>query len=80
MSRIGGSLEKGVDLGAHRSQNIKRKLRFGTKLMMRRRFVRHPRGYAGYRTVGLQNYDRLNTAVGVLPNNEYDLAAAGWNG
>ena len=45
--------------------------------MMRRRFVRHPRGYAGYRTVGLQNYDRLNTAVGVLPNNEYDLAAAG---
>jgi hypothetical protein len=45
--------------------------------MMRRRFVRHPRGYAGYRTVGLRNYDQLNTTVGVLPNNEYDLAAAG---
>jgi hypothetical protein len=45
--------------------------------MMRRRFVRHPRGYAGYRTVGLRNYDQLNTTVGVLPDNEHDLAAAG---
>ena len=44
--------------------------------MMRRRFVRHPRGYAGYRTVGLQNYNLLNTTVGVLPDNEHDLAAA----
>ena len=66
-----------VDLGAHRSQNIKRKVRFGTKLMMHRRFVRHPRGYAGYRTVGLWNYDQFNTTVGVLPDNEHDLAATG---
>src|ERR1700720_3894268 len=45
--------------------------------MMRRRFVRHPRGYAGYRPVGLRNYDQLCTTVGVLPDNEHDLAATG---
>jgi hypothetical protein len=39
--------EKRIDLGAQRSQNIERKPRFGTKLVMRRRFVRHPRGDAG---------------------------------
>src|ERR1700757_2164426 len=54
-----------------------RKPRFGTKLIMRRRFVRHPRGYAGDRPVGLRNYDQLETTVGVLPDNEHDLAAPG---
>jgi hypothetical protein len=45
--------------------------------MMRRRFVRHPRGYAGDRPVGLRNYDKLSTTVGVLPDNEHDLATPG---
>jgi hypothetical protein len=45
--------------------------------MMRRRFVRHPRGYAGYRPVGLRNYDQLSTTVGVLPDDEHDLPATG---
>ena len=65
------------DLGAHRPQDVKRKPRFGTKLMMRRRFVRHPCGYAGDRPVGLRNYDQLETTVGVLPDNEHVLAATG---
>ena len=34
--------------------------------MMRRRFVRHPRGYAGDRPVGLRNYDQLSFLVSVL--------------
>ena len=45
--------------------------------MMRRQFVRHPRGYAGDRPVGLRNYDKLSTTVGVLPDNEHDLATPG---
>src|SRR5258708_25629653 len=45
--------------------------------MMRRRFVRHPLGYAGYRPIGLWNYDQLSTTVGVLPDNEHGLAAPG---
>jgi len=45
--------------------------------MMRRRFVRHPRGYAGYRPVERRNYNQLSTAVGVLPDNEHDRAATG---
>ena len=45
--------------------------------MMRRRFVRHPRGYAGDRPVGLRNYDQLETTVGVLPDDEHVLAATG---
>src|SRR6516165_11966495 len=45
--------------------------------MMRRRFVRHPRRYAGHRPVGLRNYDYLKTTVGVLPGNEHVLAATG---
>src|SRR6516164_11475542 len=45
--------------------------------MMRRRFVRHPRGYAGDRPVGLRNYDQLETAVGVFPDDEHVLAATG---
>src|SRR6202022_2267000 len=57
--------------------NIKRQPRLGTKLVMRRRFVRHPRRYAGYRPVGLRNNDQFSTTVGVLPGNEHDLAAPG---
>jgi hypothetical protein len=30
--------------------------------------------YAGYRPIGLRNYDQLSTTVGVLPDNEHDLA------
>src|SRR5215831_14120365 len=45
--------------------------------MMRRRFVRHPRRYASHRPVRLRNYDQLSTAVGVLPEDEDDLAATG---
>jgi hypothetical protein len=45
--------------------------------MMRRRFVRHPRGYAGDRPVGLRNNDQFSTTVGVLPDNEHDLTAPG---
>src|SRR5215470_2123053 len=45
--------------------------------MMRRRFVRHPRRYAGHRPIGLRNYDQLSATVGVLPDNEHDLAATG---
>src|SRR5215470_16422249 len=43
--------------------------------MMRRRFVRHPRRYAGDRPVGLRNDDQLSIAVDVLPENEDILAA-----
>jgi hypothetical protein len=45
--------------------------------MMRRRFVRHPRRYAGHRPITLRNYNQLSTTVGVLPDNEHDLAATG---
>src|SRR6267143_7053650 len=68
---------KGIDLGAQRSQNIKRQPRLGTKLVMRRRFVRHPRRYAGDRPVGLRDNDQLSTTVGILPGNEHCLAAPG---
>src|SRR6266446_2531239 len=44
---------------------------------MRRRFVRHPRRYAGNRPVGLGNNDQLSTPVGILPGNEHGLAAPG---
>src|SRR6516225_3637181 len=44
---------------------------------MRRRFVRHPRRYAGDRPVGLRNNDQLSTTVGILPGNEHGLAAPG---
>ena len=43
--------------------------------MMRCRFVRHPRRYAGDRPVRLRNDDQLSIAVGVLPENENILAA-----
>jgi hypothetical protein len=45
--------------------------------MMRRRFVRHPRRYAGHRPIRLRNYDQLSATIGVLPDNENDLAATG---
>src|SRR5215471_11084601 len=45
--------------------------------MIRRRFVRHPRRYAGHRPIGLRNYDQLSATAGVLPDNEHDLAATG---
>src|SRR6202022_4134429 len=57
--------------------NIKRQPRLGTKLVMRRRFVRHPRRYAGDRPVGLRNNDQFSTTVGILPGNEHGLAAPG---
>jgi hypothetical protein len=44
---------------------------------MRRRFVCHPRGYAGDRPVRLRNDDQLSTTVGVLPDNEHGLTAPG---
>ena len=44
---------------------------------MRRRFVRHPRRYAGDRPVGLRNNDQFSTTVGILPGNEHGLAAPG---
>src|SRR5260370_16587595 len=68
---------KRIDLGARRAQNIKRQPRLGTKLVMRRRFVRHPRRYAGDRPVGLRNNDQFSTTVGILPGNEHGLAAPG---
>ena len=43
--------------------------------MTRRRFVRHPRWYAGDRSVGLRNDHQLSITVGVLPENEHTLAA-----
>src|SRR5262249_22357447 len=43
--------------------------------MTRRRFVRHPRRYAGDRPVGLRNDDQLSITVGVLPENKHTLAA-----
>src|SRR5215467_13489738 len=67
--------QKRIDLGAQRSQNIEGKPRLGAKLMMRCRFVPHPRRYAGDRPVGLRNDDQLSIAVGVLPENENILAA-----
>src|SRR5260370_22478640 len=76
----GEGLEKAwkrIDLGAQRSQNIEGKPRFGTKLVMRRRFVCHPRGYAGDRPVRLRDDDQLSTTVGVLPDNEHGLATPG---
>jgi hypothetical protein len=45
--------------------------------MMRCRFVHHPRWYAGYRPIGLRNNGQFSTTVGVLPDNEHDLAAPG---
>src|SRR5262245_58951443 len=66
---------KRTDLGAQRSQIIEGKPRLGTKLMTRRRFVRHPRRYAGDRPVGLRNDDQLSITVGVLPENKHTLAA-----
>jgi hypothetical protein len=44
---------------------------------MRRRFVRHPRRFAGDRPVGLRNNDQLSTTIGILPGNEHGLAAPG---
>jgi hypothetical protein len=44
---------------------------------MRRRFVRHPRGDAGDRPVGLRNNDQFSITVGILPGNEHGLAAPG---
>src|SRR6516162_4264439 len=43
--------------------------------MTRRRFVRHPRRYAGDRPGGLRNDNQLSITVGVLPENEHTLAA-----
>src|SRR5207245_5530783 len=68
---------KRIDLGAQRSQNIKRQPRLSTKLVLRRRFVCHPRSYARDRAVGLGNNDQLSTTVGILPGNEHGLAAPG---
>src|SRR5438270_4303783 len=66
-----------MDLGTQRSQNIKRQPRLSTKLVLRRRFVCHPRRYARDRAVGLGNNDQLSTTVGILPGNEHGLAAPG---
>src|SRR5438132_4429878 len=44
---------------------------------MRRRFVGHPRRYAGDRPVGLRNNNQFSTTVGILPGNEHGLAAPG---
>src|SRR5260370_21037490 len=41
---------------------------------MRRRFVCHPRGYAGDRPIRLRNDDHLGSTVGVLPDDEQGLA------
>src|SRR5438477_5116634 len=66
-----------MDLGTQRSQNIKRQPRLSTKLVLRRRFVCHPRRYASDRAVGLRNNDQLRTTVAILPGNEHGLAAPG---
>src|SRR5947207_15988082 len=66
-----------MDLGTQRSQNIKRQPRLSTNLVLRRRFVCHPRRYASDRAVGLRNNDQLRTTVGILPGNEHGLAAPG---
>src|SRR5437764_11223676 len=66
-----------MDLGTQRSQNIKRQPRLSTKLVLRRRFVCHPRRYASDRAVGLRNNHQLRTTVGILPGNEHGLAAPG---
>jgi hypothetical protein len=42
--------------------------------MLRSRFVRHPCGDAGNRSVGLRNGDQIGAAVGVLPDDEHRLA------
>src|SRR5260221_784102 len=42
---------------------------------MRRRFARHPRGYAGDRPIRLWNDDQLSATVGVLLSNEHRLPA-----
>jgi hypothetical protein len=42
--------------------------------MLHSRFVRHPRGNAGDRSVGLRNDDQIGAAVGVLPDDEHRLA------
>jgi hypothetical protein len=55
---------------------MERDPRFGTKLVTRRRLVRHPRGYAGDRSVGLRNDDQLRATKRVLLGDEHDLAAS----
>jgi hypothetical protein len=43
--------------------------------MLRGRFVRHPRGDRGERSVGLRNDNQIDATVGVLLDDEYRLAA-----
>ncbi len=43
-------------------------------LMLRSRFVRHPRRDAGDRSVGLRNDNQIGATVGVLPDDEHRLA------
>jgi hypothetical protein len=43
--------------------------------MLSSRFVRHPRGDASDRSVGLRNDNQIGATVGVLPDNEHRLAA-----
>ena len=44
--------------------------------MVRGRFVRHPGGDTGDRSVGLRNNDQISPAIGVLPEDEHRLAAS----
>src|SRR6266540_7234306 len=64
-----------MDLGAQRSQGFEGEPCFGTKPVLRGRFVRHPGGNAGDRPIGLGNDDQLSTTVGVLLGNEHRLTA-----
>jgi hypothetical protein len=43
--------------------------------MLRSRFVRHPRGDAGDRSVGLRNDNQIGATMGVLLDDKHRLAA-----
>jgi hypothetical protein len=56
---------------------MERDPRFGTKLVTRRRLVRHPCGYTGDRSIRLRNDDPLRATKRVLLGDEHDLAVPG---